>query len=47
MTTKENPAPRVNAEGRGHSKIEQGKYKGSEDGWKPPGARAPDGAFGL
>ena len=48
MTTKENPAPRVNAEGRGHSKIEQGQHRGSEDGWKPPGARARPGcARGL
>ena len=47
MTTKENPAPRVNVEGRGHPKIEQGEYKGSEDGWKPPGARGPGGGLGL
>jgi hypothetical protein len=46
MTTKENPAPRVNAEGRGHSKIEQGQHRGSEDGWKPPGARARPGCAG-
>jgi hypothetical protein len=46
MTTKENPAPRANAEGRGHSKIEQGQYRGSEDGWKPPGARARPGCAG-
>jgi hypothetical protein len=40
MTKTEALPPRANAEGWGHSKIEQGQHRGSEDGWKPPGARA-------
>jgi hypothetical protein len=41
MTTKENPAPRANAESRGNSKNEQGQDSGSVDGCKArsPGAR--------
>jgi hypothetical protein len=48
MTTKENPAPRDNADGRGNSKTEPGQNSGSKDGWKARSARArPAGASGL
>jgi hypothetical protein len=46
MTTKKNPAPRANAEGRGNSKIKSGQNRGSEDGWKARGAHASPGRTG-
>jgi hypothetical protein len=46
MTTKENPAPRANAESRGNSKNKQGQVSGSADGWKARGARARPGRSG-
>jgi hypothetical protein len=43
MTEPQNPAPRVNAEGRGDSKVEQRQHKGFEGYWKPHRGRARPG----